>query len=144
MSWYRCYHNANTAWSAQAALKLDSLAGDWRLLWQGERPKLQRRQLLRRMQRKGETINIWCNNNTLLIWTKASDINTFVLFSKASEGLDFADTYGRGVVITGLPFPPRMDPRVVLKMQYLDEMCKNRISGVKVPALQDWILRLSI
>uniref|UniRef100_A0A8B9HQ84 Regulator of telomere elongation helicase 1 n=1 Tax=Astyanax mexicanus TaxID=7994 RepID=A0A8B9HQ84_ASTMX len=41
---------------------------------------------------------------------------------KASEGLDFADTYGRGVIITGLPFPPRMDPRVVLKMQYLDEM----------------------
>lgn len=75
---------------------------------------------------------------------KASNINTFVLFSKASEGLDFADTYGRGVVITGLPFPPRMDPRVVLKMQYLDEMCKNKISGVKVPALQDLILRLSI
>uniref|UniRef100_A0A673J6T9 Regulator of telomere elongation helicase 1 n=1 Tax=Sinocyclocheilus rhinocerous TaxID=307959 RepID=A0A673J6T9_9TELE len=48
---------------------------------------------------------------------------------KASEGLDFADTYGRGVAITGLPFPPRMDPRVVLKMQYLDEMCKNKISG---------------
>uniref|UniRef100_A0A8C1QFP4 Regulator of telomere elongation helicase 1 n=1 Tax=Cyprinus carpio TaxID=7962 RepID=A0A8C1QFP4_CYPCA len=45
---------------------------------------------------------------------------------KASEGLDFADTYGRGVVITGLPFPPRMDPRVVLKMQYLDEMCKKK------------------
>uniref|UniRef100_A0A8C2IFP8 Regulator of telomere elongation helicase 1 n=1 Tax=Cyprinus carpio TaxID=7962 RepID=A0A8C2IFP8_CYPCA len=59
---------------------------------------------------------------------------------KASEGLDFADTYGRGVVITGLPFPPRMDPRVVLKMQYLDEMCKNKISGVKVPYLsgQEW------
>uniref|UniRef100_A0A8C1H7Y8 Regulator of telomere elongation helicase 1 n=1 Tax=Cyprinus carpio carpio TaxID=630221 RepID=A0A8C1H7Y8_CYPCA len=45
---------------------------------------------------------------------------------KASEGLDFADTYGRGVVITGLPFPPRMDPRVVLKMQYLDQMCKKK------------------
>uniref|UniRef100_A0A671NT13 Regulator of telomere elongation helicase 1 n=1 Tax=Sinocyclocheilus anshuiensis TaxID=1608454 RepID=A0A671NT13_9TELE len=59
---------------------------------------------------------------------------------KASEGLDFADRYGRGVAITGLPFPPRMDPRVVLKMQYLDEMCKNKISGVKVPYLsgQEW------
>uniref|UniRef100_A0A8C1TD92 Regulator of telomere elongation helicase 1 n=1 Tax=Cyprinus carpio TaxID=7962 RepID=A0A8C1TD92_CYPCA len=56
---------------------------------------------------------------------------------KASEGLDFADTYCRGVVVTGLPFPPMMDPRVVLKMQYLDEMCKNNISGVKVPALQN-------
>lgn len=61
----------------------------------------------------------------------------FPSFPKASEGLDFADTYGRGVVITGLPFPPRMDPRVVLKMQYLDEMCRNKISGVKVPALQN-------
>ncbi|XP_055964110.1 regulator of telomere elongation helicase 1 [Sorex fumeus] len=41
---------------------------------------------------------------------------------KASEGLDFADSNGRGVVITGLPYPPRKDPRVVLKMQFLDEM----------------------
>ncbi|KAI4825817.1 hypothetical protein KUCAC02_021483 [Chaenocephalus aceratus] len=50
---------------------------------------------------------------------------------KASEGLDFADTFGRGVVITGLPFPPRMDPRVVLKMQFLDEMCRKKAPGVK-------------
>ncbi|XP_016312364.1 regulator of telomere elongation helicase 1-like [Sinocyclocheilus anshuiensis] len=57
---------------------------------------------------------------------------------KASEGLDFADTYGRGVVITGLPFPPRMDPRVVLKMQYLDEMCRKKISGVKYLSGQEW------
>ncbi|KAJ8390129.1 hypothetical protein AAFF_G00110030 [Aldrovandia affinis] len=55
---------------------------------------------------------------------------------KASEGLDFADTYGRGVVITGLPFPPRMDPRVILKMQYLDEMRKN--AGAKYLSGQEW------
>lgn len=62
-------------------------------------------------------------------------IEIVLLFSaKASEGLDFADTYGRGVVITGLPFPPRMDPKVVLKMQYLDEMCRNKVSGMKVAA----------
>lgn len=54
-----------------------------------------------------------------------------------SEGLDFADTYGRGVIITGLPYPPRMDPKVVLKMQYLDEMCKKKISGVKVAS---WVV----
>uniref|UniRef100_A0A6Q2X2B9 Regulator of telomere elongation helicase 1 n=1 Tax=Esox lucius TaxID=8010 RepID=A0A6Q2X2B9_ESOLU len=48
---------------------------------------------------------------------------------KASEGLDFADTYGRGVIITGLPFPPRMDPRVILKMQYLDEMSRKKTPG---------------
>ena len=41
---------------------------------------------------------------------------------QASEGLDFADTNGRGVIVTGLPYPPRMDPRVVLKMQFLDEL----------------------
>ena len=46
-----------------------------------------------------------------------------------SEGLDFANNNGRAVVITGLPFPPRMDPKVVLKMQYLDEM---RSGGRKV------------
>ncbi|XP_021085448.1 regulator of telomere elongation helicase 1 isoform X3 [Mesocricetus auratus] len=41
---------------------------------------------------------------------------------KASEGLDFSDMNGRGVIVTGLPYPPRMDPRVVLKMQFLDEL----------------------
>ncbi|KAK2492595.1 hypothetical protein MC885_008183 [Smutsia gigantea] len=41
---------------------------------------------------------------------------------KASEGLDFADRNGRGVIVTGLPYPPRMDPRVLLKMQFLDEL----------------------
>ncbi|KAG7471984.1 hypothetical protein MATL_G00103730 [Megalops atlanticus] len=57
---------------------------------------------------------------------------------KASEGLDFADTYGRGVVITGLPFPPRMDPRVILKMQYLDEMRKKPSVGAKYLSGQEW------
>ncbi|KAG9331199.1 hypothetical protein JZ751_019913 [Albula glossodonta] len=57
---------------------------------------------------------------------------------KASEGLDFSDTYGRGVVITGLPFPPRMDPRVILKMQYLDEMCRKAAGGAKYLSGQNW------
>ena len=51
---------------------------------------------------------------------------------QASEGLDFSDTYGRAVVITGLPFPPKMDPRVMLKMQFLDETSRKKIPGVKV------------
>lgn len=33
---------------------------------------------------------------------------------------------------------------MVLKMQYLDEMCKNKISGVKVAALQDKILSIYV
>ena len=40
---------------------------------------------------------------------------------KVSEGLDFADYNGRAVLITGLPFPPMMDPRVILKKKYLEE-----------------------
>lgn len=37
---------------------------------------------------------------------------------------------GRGVVVTGLPYPPRKDPRVILKMQFLDEMkSQSRASG---------------
>ncbi|XP_072269760.1 regulator of telomere elongation helicase 1 [Pyxicephalus adspersus] len=57
---------------------------------------------------------------------------------KASEGLDFADCNGRGVIITGLPFPPRMDPRVVLKMQFLDEMRRNEGPAGKYLSGQDW------
>lgn len=48
---------------------------------------------------------------------------------KASEGLDFADMNGRGVIITGLPFPPRWEPRVVLKMQFLNEMKKSNMGA---------------
>lgn len=45
---------------------------------------------------------------------------------KVSEGLDFANANGRAVIITGLPFPPMKDPRVMLKQKYLEEMrCKN-------------------
>lgn len=40
---------------------------------------------------------------------------------KVSEGLDFADANGRAVLITGLPFPPLKDPRIILKQRYLEE-----------------------
>lgn len=39
---------------------------------------------------------------------------------KVSEGLDFADINGRAVFITGLPYPPLKDPKIILKKQYLD------------------------
>ncbi|XP_050576329.1 regulator of telomere elongation helicase 1 homolog [Bombus affinis] len=44
---------------------------------------------------------------------------------KVSEGLDFANANGRAVLITGLPFPPLKDPRVILKQRYLEEMKKQ-------------------
>ncbi|XP_037257973.1 regulator of telomere elongation helicase 1 isoform X1 [Falco rusticolus] len=56
---------------------------------------------------------------------------------KASEGLDFADINGRGVIITGLPYPPRMDPRVILKMQFLDETRISR-AGAQYLSGHEW------
>lgn len=44
---------------------------------------------------------------------------------KVSEGLDFANANGRAVLITGLPFPPLKDPRVILKQRYLEEIKKQ-------------------
>nr|KAF6330923.1 regulator of telomere elongation helicase 1 [Myotis myotis] len=57
---------------------------------------------------------------------------------KASEGLDFADVNGRGVVVTGLPYPPRKDPRVILKMQFLDEMKARSGASGQFLSGQDW------
>ncbi|XP_061066177.1 regulator of telomere elongation helicase 1 isoform X3 [Eubalaena glacialis] len=57
---------------------------------------------------------------------------------KASEGLDFADANGRGVIVTGLPYPPRMDPRVVLKMQFLDEMKGQKGARDQFLSGHDW------
>ncbi|GAB0096775.1 Regulator of telomere elongation helicase 1 homolog [Sergentomyia squamirostris] len=54
---------------------------------------------------------------------------------KVSEGLDFADLNGRAVIIPGLPFPPLLDPRVVLKKQYLDE---NRRKSSEMISGNDW------
>jgi regulator of telomere elongation helicase 1 len=41
---------------------------------------------------------------------------------KVSEGLDFADAKGRAVIITGIPFPPFKDPKVMLKKDYLTDV----------------------
>ncbi|KAG0710781.1 Regulator of telomere elongation helicase 1 [Chionoecetes opilio] len=47
-----------------------------------------------------------------------------------SEGLDFANRNGRAVIITGLPYPPFKDPRVMLKQKYLDEARARRKHGL--------------
>ena len=48
-------------------------------------------------------------------WEVSSCFSFIMLSSlsllKVSEGLDFADMNGRAVVITGLPYPLRMDPK---------------------------------
>ena len=42
---------------------------------------------------------------------------------QVSEGLDFADVNGRAVVITGLPYPPRMDPKVSFSTMFVWSGC---------------------
>uniref|UniRef100_A0A1A9WGJ1 Regulator of telomere elongation helicase 1 homolog n=1 Tax=Glossina brevipalpis TaxID=37001 RepID=A0A1A9WGJ1_9MUSC len=54
---------------------------------------------------------------------------------KVSEGLDFADRNGRAVIITGLPFPPFKDPKVILKKKYLDD---NRTKENELLSGQAW------
>jgi regulator of telomere elongation helicase 1 len=40
---------------------------------------------------------------------------------KVAEGLDFADEYGRAVVVIGLPFPSTSEAKVAAKRRFLDE-----------------------
>lgn len=54
---------------------------------------------------------------------------------KVSEGLDFADARGRAVIITGLPYPPFKDPKVILKKKYLNE---NRTRENELLSGDDW------
>lgn len=54
---------------------------------------------------------------------------------KVSEGLDFADQNGRAVIITGLPFPPFKDPKIILKKKYLSE---NRTRENQLLSGDDW------
>ncbi|XP_021298609.1 regulator of telomere elongation helicase 1 isoform X2 [Herrania umbratica] len=60
---------------------------------------------------------------------------------KVSEGLDFADHAGRAVVITGMPFATRTDPKVRLKREYLDLQTQSPREGCKMLKLltgEEW------
>lgn len=53
---------------------------------------------------------------------------------KVSEGLDFSDAKGRAVIITGIPYPPFKDPKIILKKQYLQDQqstSSNFLSGAE-------------
>ena len=51
-------------------------------------------------------------SHTQLFRSVHNDAVQCLPLTQVSEGLDFADVNGRAVIITGQPFPPRMDPRV--------------------------------
>ena len=42
---------------------------------------------------------------------------------KVSEGLDFSDRAGRAVIITGIPYPYLMDPKVPCLLPAMPEVC---------------------
>ncbi|XP_022714945.1 regulator of telomere elongation helicase 1 homolog isoform X2 [Durio zibethinus] len=79
--------------------------------------------------------------------TKLKDTSTSgaVFFAvcrgKVSEGLDFADHAGRAVVITGMPFAKRTDPKVRLKREYLNLQAQSPSEGCKMLKLltgEEW------
>ncbi|GBG29891.1 Regulator of telomere elongation helicase 1 [Hondaea fermentalgiana] len=57
---------------------------------------------------------------------------------KASEGIDFSNSKARAVVITGLPYPPKVDPQVVLKWQFLDQQKPDPARPMSKLSGQDW------
>ncbi|KAF8407028.1 hypothetical protein HHK36_006152 [Tetracentron sinense] len=57
---------------------------------------------------------------------------------KVSEGLDFADHAGRAVVITGMPFAMRTDPKVRLKREYLDQQDQPQKKECKGMTGEEW------
>ncbi len=85
-------------------------------------------------EKKGAAFFAVCRFEKCLRITNAfAKIRVFLFRGKVSEGLDFADVNGRAVLITGLPYPPQFDPRVRLKMEYLDSMSA---SAKKDPSAQ--------
>ena len=57
-----------------------------------------------------------------------------------SEGIDFADSHCRSLIIVGIPFPPLFDPRVILKKSYLLEAVntKNKNSNNYLLSADEW------
>ncbi|KAK1282794.1 DNA repair helicase UVH6 [Acorus calamus] len=60
---------------------------------------------------------------------------------KVSEGLDFADQSGRAVVITGMPFAMKTDPKIRLKREYLDQQASSQKKENKVLTGEEWYVQ---
>ncbi|XP_031640817.1 regulator of telomere elongation helicase 1 homolog [Contarinia nasturtii] len=77
-------------------------------------------------ERQKQIYNVNIENNNGAIFMA-------VLRGKVSEGVDFADTYGRCCLIVGIPFSFK-DPKLSLKLQYLEG--KERGSSSKWEVLE--------
>lgn len=66
---------------------------------------------------------------------KVGAVMLAVCRGKASEGIDFADAAARGVLVTGLPYPPAADMKVVLKRRYLDDV-RSRLDAARKGGLK--------
>ncbi|KAI3995365.1 hypothetical protein MKX01_015105 [Papaver californicum] len=62
---------------------------------------------------------------------------------KVSEGLDFADHAGRAVIIIGMPFAMRNEPKVRLKREYMDQQALPQKNGQKVLTGEEWYSQLA-
>eukprot|EP01018_Ginkgo_biloba_P023975 Gb_04351 [translate_table: standard] len=60
---------------------------------------------------------------------------------KVSEGLDFADRAGRAVVVTGIPYAMKTDPKVRLKREYLDEQARLQTRKTKALIGEEWYVQ---
>ncbi|KAH9330651.1 hypothetical protein KI387_002759, partial [Taxus chinensis] len=60
---------------------------------------------------------------------------------KVSEGLDFADRSGRAVVVTGIPYAMKTDPKVRLKREYLDEQARLKTRKAKALTGEEWYVQ---
>ena len=85
--------------------------------------------------RKKEEFDECMNDYYTAVKTSRGAIFMAVLRGKVSEGLDFKDQNGRAVIVIGLPFPPWLDPQVVLKKEYLKE---NRNQANQLQSGDDW------